>query len=146
MKRGYILIGVGALGLLYGLYNLYRMLAFKKWGKTTGRVVTAVKESKRLNFEKVEDPKITYEYVVDQKTYRSSVVKASGQISTPANKKGPSEVDKLLEKYPEGSEVTVYYNPSMPRMACLEQGEGAALLIGLVFGPLAMIVGYFVFL
>jgi hypothetical protein len=146
MNKGYILITVGAAALAYGLYSLYRVIAFKKWSTVKGRIITATKSTKRVNFEKMEDVDIAFEYEVEQKVYRSTSIRASGQHSSKPAKNGPSEADNLLSEYPEGSEVTVYYNPALPRMACLEQGTGQAMLIGLIFGPLAIIIGYFFFL
>ncbi len=143
MNEGHAAIIIGTVAFMYGLYCLFRMFAFRKWESTGGTVLTSYKTARRENFQKFEDAEITYEYEVNGKTYRSSVIKASGDMSGDTNKKGASDVDKLIEKYPAGSSVTVYYNPSMPKMACLEQGGGEAMFICLVFGPLAVLVGYF---
>lgn len=143
MNEGHAAIIIGTVAFMYGLYCLFRMFAFRKWESTGGTVLTSYKTARRENFQKFEDAEITYEYEVNGKTYRSSVIKASGDMSGDTNKKGASDVDRLIEKYPGGSSVTVYYNPSMPKMACLEQGGGEAMFICLVFGPLAVLVGYF---
>ena len=119
------------------------MFAFRKWESTEGTVIESYKTTRRDNFQTFEDAEITYEYEVGGKTYRSSVIKASGDMSGDTNKKGPSDVDKLIAKYRAGNSVTVHYNPSIPKMACLEQGGGEAMFICLVFGPLAVLVGYF---
>ena len=143
MNEGHVAIIVGTGAFIYGLYCLFRMFAFRKWESTDGLILTSYKTERRENFQKFEDAEITYEYEVEGKKYRSSVVKASGDMSGSPSKKEPSEVDRLLSKYPAGNNVTVYYNPSIPRMACLEQGGGEAMLICLTFGPVAVAVGYF---
>ena len=143
MNEGYVAIIIGIIAFLYGLYCLFRMFAFRKWESTGGTVLECYKTTRRENFQTFEDAEIKYEYEVDGKTYRSSVIKASGDISGDAKKKGVSEIDNLIAKYPAGGSVTVYYNPSIPKMACLEQGGGEAMFICLVFGPIAVLVGYF---
>jgi hypothetical protein len=143
MNEGHAAIIIGTVAFIYGLYCLFRMFAFRKWESTEGKILSSSKSTRRENFQKFEDAEITYEYEVNGKTYRSSVIKASGDMSGDAKKKEASDVDKLIAKYPAGSTATVYYNPSIPKMACLEQGGGEAMFICLVFGPIAVAVGYF---
>ena len=143
MNEGYVAIIVGTVAFIYGLFCLFRMIAFNKWKSTGGRILTSYKSTRQENFQTLEDAEITYEYEVGGKKYRSSTIQASGELSGSPSRKEASEIDKLLSKYPAGGEVTVYYNPSIPRMACLEQGGGEAMFICLVFGPIAVAVGYF---
>lgn len=143
LNEGHVAIAVGTFAFIYGLYCLFRMFAFKKWESTEGHILASYKSTRRENFQTFEDAEVTYEYEVNGKKYRSSTIQASGDMSGSPSKKQPSEIDKLLSKYPAGSNVTVYYNPSMPRMACLEQGGGEAMFICLFFGPIAVAVGYF---
>jgi len=146
MNQGYIVIIAGSAAFVYGLYCLFRMFAFKKWEVTDGKIIASYKSTRDENFQNLEDAEITYEYEVCGKKYKSSTIQASGEMSGTPSKTGWSDIDKLLLKYPPGSNVRVYYNPSIPRMACLELGGGEAVFIGLVFGPLAVLVGYFFFL
>ena len=143
MNEGYGVIIIGTLAFIYGLFCLFRILVFNKWQTAEGIIVTSSKSIYTENFQKFENADITYEYEVKKKKYRSSTVQASGDMSGSPSKKGASEIDRLLAKYPAGRSVAVYYNPSIPRMACLEQGGGEATFICLFFGPLAVAVGYF---
>ena len=143
MDEGYLAIIAGIAAILYGLYCLFRMFAIRKWESTEGKILESYKTTRKENFQTFEDAEIKYEYQVGGKSYRSSVIKASGDMSGDARKKGVSDVDRLIAKYPSGGSVTVFYNPSFPKMACLEQGGGEAMFICLVFGPLAVLVGYF---
>ena len=143
MNQGHVAIIVGTFAFIYGLYCLFRVFAFNKWKSTKGQILTSYKSTRQENFQTFEDAEITYEYEVDGKKYRSSTIQASGELSGSPSKKEASEIDKLLSKYPAGGEVTVYYNPSMPRMSCLEQSGGEAMFICLIFGPIAVAVGYF---
>ena len=143
MNEGFVAIIIGIVAFLYGLYCLFRMFAFRKWESTEGKILESYKTTRKENFQTFEDAEIKYEYEIKGKIYRSSVIKASGDMSGDAKKKGVSDIDRLLAKYPAGGRVIVYYNPSIPKMACLEQGGGEAMFICLVFGPLAVLVGYF---
>lgn len=146
MNEGHALIIIGSFAFCYGLFCLFRIFALRRWKTTEGIVLESFKTSRRENFQTLEDAKVRYEYEVNGKRYQSSTIKASGDMSGDTAKRGQSDMDRLLAKYPAGSRVTVYYNPSMPRMACLEQGGGEAMFICLFFGPLAVVAGYFFFL
>ena len=52
----------------------------------------------------------------------------------------PQQAENIVTRYPHGADVPVYYNPSNPSKACLEQKPlGPAMLRGvLILGTLAM--------
>jgi hypothetical protein len=139
--HGVIIVGIWAIA--YGLFCLYRILRFRKWNTVEGTIVSAAKSYRSENFQKFEDAAIVYEYEVNGKTYRSSTIKAAGEMSSDSKKGRRSEVDRVLARYPLGKTVAVRYNPAVPRISCLEVGGAEAMFICLVFGPIAVIVGYF---
>ncbi len=77
-------------------------------------------------------PKVQYEYSVMGKTY------TGGRIAFGASKGFSSRAgaEKVLERYPVGATVTVYYNPDNPADAVLERemrGGGSLLFVGFAF-------------
>lgn len=143
MSNGDVLIIVGAIAIIYGLYCLFRLIAVHNWPSVEGAVITSARALSTTDAGKMEDAEIRYEYSVDGKRYTSSVINAGGDLSNRPSKREKTEVDRLLGTYPVGRQITVFYNPKIPRMACLERNRADALFICLVFGPLAVIVGYF---
>ena len=143
MSNGAIAMIVGTVAFAYGIFCLFRMFSSRNWASAGGRIVTSHKSLTSTDAGTMADAEIEYEYEVEGKQYRSRVVKSGGDASSSTWERGRTEVDKVLARYPIGREVTVYYHPRMPQMACLEKAGGEVLLITLILGPVAIIVGYF---
>ena len=143
MSNGTIAIVVGSFAFLYGIFLLWRMFSSRNWASADGTITISQKSFASTDAGEMEDANITYTYTVGDKIYTSSVVKSGGDVSSNRSTRSRTDVDRLLAKYPVGTTVTVYFHPKLPRLACLEKAGGEALLICLVFGPLAIIVGYF---
>ena len=72
---------------------------------------------------------IGYRYMVGSKVYTGDTICIGGVLNTSFK----SRAQERLDRYREGSTVTVYYNPEKPEISCLErQGEIATFgyLIG----------------
>jgi len=145
MDNGTYLIIAGVVALIYGLFCLFRLMSSRNWSSTEGTVITSYKSFRDTDAGKMEDAEIKYEYTVSEKTYTCKVIKSGGDVSSNRSKTSATDVDRMLAKYPVGKTVTVYFHPNLPQMACLEKAGGEALLICLLFGPLAILVGYFYF-
>jgi hypothetical protein len=64
-------------------------------------------------------PDVIYEYSVNNEPYTGSRIKSiDGSTSS------YSSVQKTLQKYAEGKEIDVYYNPETPEISMLEPGAG----------------------
>lgn len=125
----------------------------RRWPSTPGKVLVSETQAKikapgdpGFNFHDTEVenlPRVEYEYKVDGKTYRN------GRI-TIGEKTSEYEIEEILERYPIGAEVTVFYDPANPQTAVLDRDvmDGKLLLgcalLALIFGvlPLAGIFGY----
>jgi hypothetical protein len=90
-----------------------------KWPVTSGIITRARVRSKqhtdpegRSRF--VNEPYVTYEYIVVDRTYRASRISFAERISG-------SDVEKSLLRYPVGKTVQVYYDPHDPSRAVLER-------------------------
>ena len=145
MDNGTVLIIVGGFAFAYGIFLFVRMFSSRNWASTEGTIISSHKSLSHTDARKLENAELRYEYTVGDKTYTSSVIKSGGDVSSHTSKRSLTDVDRLLAKYPVGAQVAVYYHPKLPRMACLEKSGGEALIICLVFGPIAILVGYFYF-
>lgn len=95
-----------------------------RWPSTRGKVVTNMIESIKnrpgdpgYNFHDTEVtnlPLVEYEYHVGGKQYR-------GKRITIGEKTSGYEIEEILDRYPVGTEVTVYYDPADPQKAVLER-------------------------
>jgi hypothetical protein len=141
MPDGYYPIIVGSIALAYSLYCLAKLISVRNWPSAEGKIIASSKTARSTDAGKMQDAEIAYEYTVAGKRYTARVIQAGGDMSS-ANSKKETDVDKKLAKYPIGTVVNVYYNPRFPQMACLERSDATAVFIGLVFGPLAILVGY----
>jgi hypothetical protein len=97
---------------------------------TTGKMVTSkVREERHArrgtggNNRYSYHPDVTYEYVVDGKTYTGTRATEFSMGGT--NFRGPTET--FIKKYPKGAEVAVYYDPANPADSVLEKGGGSIL-------------------
>lgn len=119
--------------------------AAAKWPKTSGRIIRSQpgfdliqrsREDMPAN-ERIAD--IVYEYEVGGKTYRASRF-------TLAEKVAPEDVAGILERFPEGKSVDVFYDPANPQEATIDRdmpglGRGCLImfLVGLSFVAVAMV-------
>ncbi len=83
---------------------------------------------------------VLYDYVVNGETYSANKV-LFGQVG----KGSPASARKIVNRYPAGKKVTVYYNPDEPEIAVLEPGAtgGTYVLFGvgcvfILFGVVAL--------
>jgi len=87
------------------------------WASTTGKVVTSRVEVSGGDHTTVS-PHIVFQYNVYDKEYSNSQIKAGDiHMSTYSSRNAYDIVDK----YPVGSEVTVYYDPENPEQSALER-------------------------
>ena len=87
------------------------------WPSTTGTIVKSRVEVSGGENATVS-PRIIYEYEVSGRPYRSEQIRVGGVYLTgPTNR---SAYD-IVDSYPEGATVTVYYDPAAPQESALER-------------------------
>ncbi|HNB52339.1 MAG TPA: DUF3592 domain-containing protein [Anaerolineales bacterium] len=124
-----------------------KVIAARKWPRTTGRVVfSAVEETmlrqriststSRYRWVKRFVPQIVYEFQVGGKIIKGTRV-YFGEVLFSSD---TTSSQRVVERYPVGSPVTVYYAPDHPEDAVLELrlGWGTRLLWGVTFGLLGV--------
>lgn len=134
-----LIIGLGF--TLYGGFMVMQALDSNSWPSVTGEVLESYVTSSQGGSQggTTYKPFVVYEYVVGGTTYKAAVVKLGDTSSSSIY----STHQKVVDKYPVGASVIVFYDPEDPQNAALETGLNFVVLI--LFGiGLAMIGGFFV--
>jgi len=133
--------------LVLGIYLVVFSLRSKKkaeesqnWPGTPGTVTLAeVKRSVNRDEDGNESydyfPKVEYTYLVGGETLTGKRLAFGGILA----QKNPASVQKTLERYPVGGQVTVYYDPNKPSDAVLERQAGG-LKWGLIIGIICLVL------
>ena len=143
MDEQHILIIVGAVAMSYGFVSALRLKGSMSWPSVQGRIINSAKKVKHTDAGRLEDADIAYEYSFGKKKYTSKVIKIGGDLLSQPSKRGPSEADLLLAKYPVGKVVDVYVNPKHPKVVCLEKAGVETVFISIFCGLLAVVVGLY---
>jgi hypothetical protein len=86
------------------------------WHMTTGKIIKSRVEVMGGETASVS-PRIVYEYDVYGRTYQSEQIRAGGIYITDPNR----SAYEIVDSYPVGKDVTVYYDPNNPEDAALER-------------------------
>ncbi len=112
---------IGLLVSGWGGLELQRALESRHWPSTTGIVTGAtideVVHRKREGPETTYHPKIQYQYAVFGQVYRADRIVFGG---SPGGSRRAAQ--KMVDRYPEGLAVTVYYDPNKPSVAVVKAG------------------------
>ena len=97
--------------------------ASNHWPTTDGRILKSsihTRRSSGKSHSTIYEPKIQYEYTAGGQRYQSDQLSYSMVAGTSFE----SWAHGIVDKYPEGSSVQVYYNPSKVSEAVLEHTNG----------------------
>jgi hypothetical protein len=136
-------LAVVALGTtIYTLYRLFQVLQLwqkvrqsQAWPSASGTVLKS-RISRSTTFIKGRNvtrytPLVDYEYSVNGKQYKGKEI----MFGWAPNYRSEGRAQAYMDRYPAGSQVTLFYNPSKPREAVLERhfsGQLGDFLIGLL--------------
>lgn len=128
-------MGVGASLTAFGLHRFRIGRRSRGWPTTPGVVAsTGISSDGGGDDSEVKYvPELQYEYEVESDTYVSS---RYGFGTTPTFNERSAARSWIEERYPEGGEVTVHYDPDRPDRSVLEPGAGRSLMavvVGLAF-------------
>lgn len=133
---GLVFVAAGML-LVYSALSMRRMVkAAQSWPSVSGRIVksqlgaTAASGSGSSWVAVVE-----YSYEVDGTPYQNDALALGGATGTLK-----SRAQACVERYAQGSNVTVYYAPDDPKRACLERRSTNAP-IATTIGVVAVLAG-----
>ena len=143
--------GIGILLILMHQKNKRKAEKSLSWPETKGTIIKSevvLGESVFSNDDEGESQpmhsaEVSYTYQVEDTLYTSDRI----SFATKSSYSRPDKAEAVTKLYPEGSQVTVYYDPDHHDIAVLERsakGSGALLAAGIVFlsiGLITVIVG-----
>jgi len=88
------------------------------WKTTTGRVLKSRVEVSSGGSSTSVTPRVHYAYDVNGQAYQSDQIQAGDKIMAIGTSQNAYA---MIDRYPEGAIVTVYYNPANPQEAALER-------------------------
>ena len=134
--------GAGGLLAWYCGREMWRGFSSSSWSNADGKVTESrVEQSASISTDSRTGAQynvvfysaaLTYEYTVEREAYVGHAVTVSADIATSSR----LDASAVVERYPAGREVRVYYKPGQPASSCLEVGvvgwmNGVLMLIGL---------------
>ena len=140
-------VGVGV--CIWGIGTLGKAKASSAWPTTGGKVITSKVEkhkktsgsTRKRRRSTTYKAQVLYEYTVDGIRYSSKKV-SFGEYSS----SNPTHARQIINRYPEGKNVKVYFNPDKPNVSVLEPGVSLWSYMPLGIGAVFIIVGVFKFL
>lgn len=122
--------------LVYSISLMYKSISSYTWPSCIGKIITSEvhqkKDIKGGRMEKVYTAHVVYEYKINDLLYTNDRIfwaEYSSEIK--------SIMQNIVDRYPVGKEVFVYYDPNKPQNAILERNINwvtiASLFIGLIF-------------
>ena len=128
-----ILLPLGLLILAISLYFGGPQRASLGWISVEGSVInTYIEEYRDADQEVTYTPRIIYEYTVDGQTYTSQQIAFGIEQSYGSQ----NRADDVLEDFPVGNPVTVYYDPEDPGNAVLDRSAGRNIFFIILGGGL----------
>ncbi|NPA53767.1 MAG: DUF3592 domain-containing protein [Aquificae bacterium] len=132
---------VAVIGLIT-LYLLYRLVRIFFYKKTTGTIVKSqVKKVENQIAYEAYYPLVEYEYEVNGKKYRSNRIFLTNLESD------YNTIKKIVDKFPEGKKIDIYYNPFKPEDSLLKRNYHTGMFIQtLVFFGMLSVFLYTLFI
>jgi hypothetical protein len=130
------LLTVGILGCVFGILNVIflavifatrrKMNAVQSWPSTMGTVLASYLERRSSGNEgSANYPVVQYSYQVGGRSYQGAKI-------APGMEVGGTGAGKVVNRYPEGAQVMVFYDPNNPSDAVLEKKAPAQWLMWLL--------------
>ena len=138
---GGIFLAVGlAMFFYWGRPLLIKSQASENWPSVSGRVKTSEVTQSRSDGKTMFSPNVVFEYKQNGRPYLSShVVVGTGWSSSES-----SSAYSVTNKYPVGSSVEVYYDPTDPAYGVLETGTKSSAyfvyFLGLGFAGIGLLI------
>jgi len=133
--------GIGVFLIYHSIRSRRKAESSQGWPSTSGQVSEA-RVSHHTSTDADGDtqdsysPEVRYHYQTGGQEYDGSKIGFGFQQSFNSR----SQAEQALTRFPEGSQVTVYYNPANPAEAVLERKAGGSTL-SLVLGIIFLLVG-----
>ena len=126
---------VGILGCVFVILNVVflaiifftqrKMNAVQSWSSAMGTVMASYLERRSSSDGSTNYPVVQYSYQVGGQTYQGAKI-------APGMEVGGTGAGRVVEKYPQGAQVMVFYDPNNPSDAVLEKKAPAQWLMWLL--------------
>ena len=132
-----LLITIGVIGFFLLVLNVIflgiiffmrrRMAAVSQWPSTLGTVNASYLERRHSSSDSgsTNYPVVQYSYQIGGQGYQSTKLAPGPEV-------GGTGAGKVVERYPAGAQVMVFYNPQNPSEAVLERKAPAQWLMWLI--------------
>lgn len=133
----FILVGAGL--SWWGWTILQNARSSASWPSVQGQITGALLDySTDADGGDSYSPQVTYAYAVNGRSYEGQTIKF-GENSYGSKRKA----QEILERYPNGQRIAVFYNPAQPDRAVLEPGVSGGSYIVLGIGLLFVFLSLF---
>jgi len=133
-----LVTGLGTLFLAISIVRLYKFSTSKTWLSTTGEIISSEMETKRGGRGRsvTYHAALVYDYSVEGTKYSGSRICFGDYGSS-----NPNHARQILNRYPAGKQVNVYYNPSKPEDSVLERRLSWTVYLALIVGSAVSALG-----
>jgi hypothetical protein len=136
-----VFVAIGAGVLYYARSVSQKMQQSLSWPSTRGEIAHSAVLRETQNSSSSNAPTykadVAYRYQVQGRDYSSEQVSLADYSST------TGRAQSIVNRYPHGAPVTVYYNPTNPAEAVLERDASSGLNLLYLFGGLFALGGVF---
>ncbi len=149
-----LIILLGALSLVFlglALSNTIRGHDSLSWPSATGQITLSRVETRVWKNTPRYAPDLLYDYTVDGEHYTGMLIGTTPaynlfgiMLGDNPSSDSREEVERIINRYPRGQAVTVFYDPAAPAISALEPGippgTERGLILGLVLGLGALVI------
>ena len=136
----YIFVITGAITAFLGIRDLILANASTNWPSTQGQIIESSVESHQSSGKNgnstTYQAKIQYKFTLDDNTFNGTCVSYGDYGSS-----DPSHAEKIVNKYPKGLNIDVYYMSDTPEECVLEPGIKTQAYFLPAFGLLFITTG-----
>jgi hypothetical protein len=135
------IIIIGMLFFYCGFRDLHQAKESTTWPTAKGQIrSSSVKTLPSLSLKHGNSyyAEVMYYFTVNEKRFSGNLVTFGDRRS-----RNPSQARDIVKMYPDGEAVTVHYNPKNPQVCVLEPGVKGQVGIGIIFGPILMMLGIY---
>lgn len=131
---------------VFGLMNIAKAAAYKKYPISNGFVIDSAlaKSPESQDQKELFILNIVYDYTVNNEKYYATVISSFGYNlfkEAKAYYTGSLEdMNKVLDKYPVGSSVIVYYNPENPQDCVIDADLKMPVFLPLILGAILILI------
>ena len=135
-----IFLLVGGVILFFGVKSLISAKASESWPTVRGKIISSSVESNSGKNGTTYHAEVRYEYNVAGRVQSSNQV-AFGDYGS----SNPSDIHRIVMRYPAGAEVVVHYSPTSLTESVLETGISGKTFLLPGFGSIFFVIGLGVF-